>query len=184
METKYTYVGNTPDVAILPEVLSSLKYIASKKERSVVFLEVKEDFWYYSIEGLYVPTQKYTKDKIQVSQKELELLGKKYGACCICCPDITISKKDTEFFQNTFDGVEKYLYLKCSAVDINCGYKDEFVRIDNLPVEVIYEADVNYDELDKRLSNVVYTTAYNLDESVRFAPTILLETNKKWRDVV
>ena len=186
---KYTYIGKNIPVRMSPDVRDSIAFLASRASgKTCFFLKGVEENGGYTITDVMVPKQKTNTNTCEVRQKDLKLLGTEYIGICARSTTATMASTDFSFAANSMCGINKYPYIQVDkAGNMTAAVVDENIRIEEIPIEILYDVYLDEVALAKALKNVQYeASTYNtkIKENVRPMESPLIKGGWDWQDVV
>lgn len=186
---KYTYIGKNIPVRMSPDVRDSIAFLASRASgKTCFFLKGVEENGGYTITDVMVPKQKTNTNTCEVRQKDLKLLGTEYIGICVRSTTATMSSTDFGFVANSMYGINRYPYIQVDkAGNMTAAVVDENTRIEEIPIEILYDVYLDEVTLTKALKNVQYeASTYNtkIKENVRPMESPLIKGGWDWQDVV
>lgn len=187
---KYTYIGGDIPVRMMPDARESILYLAKKQTgKTCFFLEGHEDDdGSYVITGVWVPKQKTNYNTCEIRQKDLKLLGEKYIGICLKSTTSVMAAGDFAFAANTMYGINKYPFLQVdSKGSISAAVVNGNIRIEEIPIDILYETYIDEVALSKSIKNVQYeASTYNtkIKENVRPTESPLIKGDWNWQEIV
>ena len=186
---KYTYIGKNIPVRMSPDVRDSIAFLASKASgKTCFFLKGVEENGGYTITDVMVPKQKTNTNTCEVRQKDLKLLGTEYIGICVRSTTATMSSADFGFVANSMYGINRYPYIQVDkAGNMTAAVVDGNIRIEEIPIDILYDTYIDEASLAKELKSVQYDSySYNtkIKENVRPMESPLIKGGWDWQDVV
>lgn len=187
---KYTYIGKDIPVRMSPDVRNSIAYLASRASgKTCFFLKgVENTDGGYTITDVAVPKQKTNSNTCEVRGKDLKLLGTEYIGLCVKTTTATMSSADFGFVANSMFGIEKYPYIQVDrSGNMTAAVIDGNIRVEEIPIEILYDVYLDEVALAKALKNVQYeASTYNtkIKENVRPMESPLIKGGFGWQDIV
>lgn len=186
---KHTYIGKNIPVRMSPDVRDSIAFLASRASgKTCFFLKGVEENGGYTITDVMVPKQKTNANTCEVRQKDLKLLGTEYIGICVKNTTATMASADFSFAANSMCGINRYPYIQVDkAGNMTAAVIDGNIRIEEIPIDILYDVYIDEVSLAKELKSVQYDSyTYNtkIKENVRPMESPLIKGGWDWQDVV